>query len=355
MIPAVYFDGRSTRAIPVTVWREDSLLHWHTGGRTQSWNASLDAFDPSARVIGLPYALRLADGAYLQIDHDLLPDDWFPRHHRLERVVDWLERKWPAAMAGVVIIVAALLGLFEFGVPWAADRIASHLPATLEHSMGTQSLAALQGRLLMPTTLKPEQQAHYQAVFQHFVQGIHGLPEVRLRFYTAPAIGANAFAMPDGSVVFTDALMKELPDDQAFMAVVAHELGHQAHHHLLREVLRSSGVFIVAGMLMGDVTSLGGVTAGVPMFLINAHYSRGFEADADSYAFDALAQQGIDPVAFVHAMQALERAHPEIKGEDKSMRYAASHPMTAERIAHADAASRAFQAHRPAARATGVH
>lgn len=355
MIPAVYFDGRSTRAIPVTVWREDSLLHWHTGGRTQSWQASLDAFEPSARVIGLPYALRLADGAYLQVDHDVLPGDWFPRHHRLERVVDWLERKWPAAMAGIVIIVAALAGLFEFGVPWAADRIASHLPATLEHSMGKQSLAALEGRLLMPTTLKPEQQAHYQAVFQHFVQGIHGLPEVRLRFYTAPAIGANAFAMPDGSVVFTDALIKELPDDQAFTAVLAHELGHQAHHHLLREVLRSSGVFIVAGMLMGDVTSLGGVTAGVPMFLINAHYSRGFEADADSYAFDALAQQDIDPVAFVHAMQALERAHPEIKGEDKSMRYAASHPMTAERIAHADAASRAFQARRPASQAKGVH
>jgi Zn-dependent protease with chaperone function len=355
MIPAVYFDGRSTRATPVTVWREDSVLHWHTGDRAQYWQAPLQAFDPSARVIGLPYALRLADGAYLQIDHDLLPDDWFARHHRLERVVDWLERKWPAAMAGVVIIVAALLGLFEFGVPWAADRIASHLPATLEHSMGTQSLAALEGRLLMPTTLQPEKQAHYQAVFQHFVHGIHGLPDVRLRFYTAPAIGANAFAMPDGSVVFTDALIKELPDDQAFTAVLAHELGHQAHHHLLREVLRSSGVFIVAGMLMGDVTSLGGVTAGVPMFLINAHYSRGFEADADSYAFDALAQQGIDPVAFSHAMQALERAHPEIKGEDKSMRYAASHPMTAERIAHADAASRAFQAHRPASRATGVH
>lgn len=355
MIPAVYFDGRSTRAIPVTVWRDHSVLHWHTGDRSQQWQAPLEAFDPSARVIGLPYALRLADGAHLQIDHDLLPEDWFPRHHRFERLVDWLERKWPAAMAGVVIIVASLVGLFEVGVPWAADRIASHLPATLEHSLGTQSLAALEGRLLMPTTLKAGQQAHYQAVFRHFVQGIHGLPDVRLRFYTAPAIGANAFAMPDGSVVFTDALMKELPDDQAFMAVVAHELGHQAHHHLLREVLRSSGVFIVAGMLMGDVTSLGGVTAGVPMFLINAHYSRGFEADADSYAFDALAQQGVDPVAFVHAMEALERAHPEIRGEDKSMRYAASHPMTAERIAHADAASRVFQAHHPTSQATGVH
>lgn len=355
MIPAVYFDGQSTRAMPVSVWRADAALHWQTEDGARTWQARLDTFEPSARVIGLPYALRLADGAYLQIDHDLLPDDWFPRHHRLERLVDWLERKWPAAMAGVVVIVVALAGLFEFGVPWAADRIADHLPPALEHSLGSQSLAALENRVLLPTTLKAEQQSHYQSVFKQFVQRMPGLPDSRLRFYKAPAIGANAFAMPDGSIVFTDDLVKALPDDEAFIAVLAHELGHQAHHHLLREVLRGSGVFIVAGMLMGDVTSLGGVSAGVPMFLINAHYSRGFEADADRFAFDAMAQQGIDPVAFVHAMQALERAHPELKGEDKSMRYASSHPLTTERIAQATAASRLFQAHRPDAKATGVH
>jgi Zn-dependent protease with chaperone function len=330
-------------------------LRWQTADRAQQWEAALDAFDPSARVIGLPYVLRLDDGAHLQIDHDLLPDDWFPRHHRLERLVDWLERTWPAAMTGVVIVVVALACLFEFGVPWAADRIASHLPQAVEHAMGKQSLAALEGHLLLPTSLKPEQQTHYQAVFNHFVLGIHGLPDVRLRFYNSPPIGANAFAMPDGTVVFTDALMKALPDDDAFIAVVAHELGHQAHHHMLREVLRGSGVFIVAGMLMGDVTSLGGMTAGVPMFLINSHYSRGFEADADRFAFDALSQQGIDPVAFVHAMQTLERAHPELKGQDSSMRYASSHPMTAERIAAANAASRDFQARRASSLATGAH
>jgi len=349
MIPAVYFDGRSTRATPVSVWREDAELHWQTADRQRAWHAPLAAFEPSARVIGLPYTLRLHDGAHLQIDHDLLPDDWFPRHHRLERVVDWLERRWPAALAGIAVIVVSMGCLFEFGVPWAADRIATHIPAGLERTMGTQSLTAMEGRLLLPTTLTTTQQAHYQALFRRFVRGVPDLPVVNLRFYKAPAIGANAFAMPGGTVVFTDELAKALPDDEAFIAVIAHELGHQAHHHMLRQVLRGSGVFIVAGMLMGDVTSLGGITAGVPMFLVNAHYTRGFEADADSYAFDALARQGIDPVAFVHAMQALEREHPELKDVEKDMRYVSSHPMTAERIAQADRASQAFRARQPVA------
>jgi Zn-dependent protease with chaperone function len=348
MISAVYFDGQSTRATPVSVWRDDATLRWQTADGRMTWHALMTEVEPSARVVGLPHVLRLASGAHLQIDHDLMPADWFPRHHRLERWVDWLERRWPAAAAGVVVIVVALVCLFEFGLPWAADRVATHLPPTLEHAMGVQSLAALEGHVLLPTTLKAERQSHYQALFQHFVLGVHGLPEVRLRFYNAPMVGANAFAMPDGTVVFTDALAKVIPDDEAFIAVIAHELGHQAHHHMLRQVLRGSGVFIVAGMLMGDVTSVGGIAAGVPTFLVNAHYTRGFEADADSFAFAALAQQGIDPVAFTHAMQALQKAHPDMAAGEQDMRYVSSHPMTAERMARANEASRAFRAKRAA-------
>ena len=348
MIPAVYFDGRSSQATWVSVWREDAVLRWRTADRTREWDAPFESVEPSARVAGLPFVLQLSNGAHLQIDHDLLPSDWFPRHHRLERVVDWLEHRWVAALVSIVVVVVSLLGLFEFGLPWAADRIATHLPHALETSMGRESLATLEGRLLLSTTLASDRQQHLQSVFRHFVDGLPGLPEVRLRFYSSPAIGANAFALPDGTIVFTDALAKAIPDDEAFIAVIAHELGHQAGHHMLRQVLRSSGVFIVASMLMGDVTSLGGVAAGIPMFLIDSHYTRRFEEDADSFAFRTLAQQGIDPVAFVHAMQALERTHPELKG-GKELRYVSSHPLNDERIARASEASRRFQASHPVA------
>lgn len=349
MLPAIYFDGRSSHATRVHAWRDDSVLRWRTVDCAREWDAPFASVEPSARVVGLPFVLRLADGAHLQIDHDLLPDDWFPHHHQLERIVDWLERRWVAALVGVVVVVVSLLGLFEFGLPWAADRIATHMPRALETSMGRQSLAALEGRLLLPTQLANERQAHLQVVFQHFVTKLPGLPPVQLRFYASPAIGANAFALPDGSIVFTDALANALPDDQAFIAVIAHELGHQAGHHMMRQVLRSSGVFIVAGMLMGDVTSLGGVTASIPVFLIGSHYSRRFEQDADTFAFRALAQQDIDPIAFVHAMRALQRAHPELHG-DKGLRYVSSHPLDDERIASATEASRRFRVAHPTAK-----
>ncbi|WP_238149698.1 M48 family metallopeptidase [Dyella jiangningensis] len=342
MVPAIYFDGRSTHATRVDAWRDGDTLRWRGADGTQEWSAPWITIEPSARVTGVPFTLHVRDGGHLQIDHDALPADWFPRHHLIERVVDRLERRWTVALAGIAVVVASLFVLFEFGLPWAADRVSAHLPRAVEQAMGKQSLDALEGRLLMPTALPAERQSHLQAVFRHFVGGMPGVPGVRLAFYGSKALGANAFALPGGTIVFTDALAEAVPDDDAFIAVMAHELGHQANHHMLRQVLRSSGVLIVASMLMGDVTSMGGVAAGIPMFLVDSHYSRGFEEDADRFAFRALASQGIDPEAFVHAMQALERAHPELKGQE--LRYASSHPLTDERIARAHEASLQFRA-----------
>jgi Zn-dependent protease with chaperone function len=340
MIPGVFFDGRSSHAKRVDVWREGDSLKWRETDR--EYVVPLLSVEPSARVIGVPFVLRLPDGAHIQLEHDLMPADWFAGSHRLERVVDWLERRWPAALVGIFVVVATLGALFQFGLPWAADRLAMNMPHAIEVSMGRQSLAVLEGRALLPTTLPLDRRQHLRAIFQHFAGSLSGMPPVQLRFYASPLLGANAFALPDGSVVFTDALVRALPDDQAFIAVTAHELGHQAHHHMLRLVLRSSGVVIVGSMLMGDVASIGGMASGIPIFLLDSHYSRTFEEDADSFAFTALANQGIDPAAFVRAIQALERIRPDV-GKGDQLRYLSSHPLTAERIARANAASHAFE------------
>jgi Zn-dependent protease with chaperone function len=340
MVPGIYYDGRTTRATHVAISRVDDNLSWLGDG--VDGIAPLSGIVSSARVIGVPFTLRLPDGAQLQIAHDDMPADWFAQRHRIERAVDRLERMRSIAVVSVAVVVLALIGLFEFVLPWTADRVASHLPHALEVTMGRQSLALLQGRVLLPTTVPADKRDHLRQVFDRFAHAIPGLPPVRIAFYNAPAVGANAFALPDGTVVFTDALVNALPDDRSFLAVAAHELGHQAHHHMMREVLRSSGIVVVFGMFTGDVTSLGGVTAAIPVFLLDSHYSRAFEADADDFAFQALAGQGIDPAAFVDAMHALERAHPEQSGSSQA-RFLSSHPLDDERIARAEAASRDFR------------
>lgn len=58
----------------------------------------------------------------------------------------------------------------------------------------------------------------------------------------APQIGANAFALPDGTLVVTDELVELAGDnDDEVLAVLAHELGHIHERHGLR-LLRTQGL-----------------------------------------------------------------------------------------------------------------
>ncbi|RUL71013.1 M48 family metallopeptidase [Dyella choica] len=340
MVRGEYLDGRSTRIRQVQVMLEGDQLSWRGDGVQGA--ALLVQVNVSARMTGVPFTLRLPHGAQLQIDYDDMPADWFRGRNRIESLVDWLERKRWAALASVLAIGLGLIGWLEYGMPWMADRVAARMPQRMDVAMGQQTLVLMRGRMLLPSQVPAERQAHLQALFDRFSRNVAGLPAVHLAIYDSPSIGANAFALPDGTVVFTDAILKALPDDRSFLAVAAHELGHLAHHHQMREVMRHVGSTLMISLAFGDVTSLSGVSAALPTFLLNNHYSRAFEADADDFAFKTLAQQSVDPIAFADAMHALEQAHPGEAGGGE-VRYMSNHPLTEERIEKAQAASHQFQ------------
>lgn len=333
-----YFDGRSSRAHAVAVECVAGALQ--TRGENITRDDLLTTIQPSAPLAGVPFTLRCADGARLQLPPDAPVADWFPAHHRLERRVNRWERRGSIAAAAAIIVALALVALFEWGVPAAGDYAAMHLPAAVDRMVGEQSLAVLRARVLEPSALPEARRAELQRRFRAFVTRTGDPDTLRLEFFRSPALGANAFSLGGGIIVVTDALVRALPDDDAFLAVVAHEMGHQYYRHTLRMVLRSSGVAIVVSVMMGDVSG-STIAAAMPVFLLSAHYSRGFEAQADGFAFASLERAGISPMAFVRAMRALEKAHPELRDE-QSVRYLSTHPLTQDRIDRALAAARAF-------------
>ena len=131
-----------------------------------------------------------------------------------------------------------------------------------------------------------------------FVAGMPDGDKYKLEFRKLPGDLPNAFAIPGGPIVVSDGLVAALQDEDAFLAVVAHEIGHQVHRHVLRQVLQGSAVIVAATMLTGDVSSASGVVLAVPTFLLSSRYSRDFEREADDYAFAALRERGITPEWF---------------------------------------------------------
>lgn len=335
-----YFDGRSSRVHDVEVVIEgDDLVVRGAEIRRREPLAQLRL---SPRLGRTPRTIAFADRAQLVVGDDAAIDAHFTSADRLQSWVDRLERRWKIAAIAVALCLAASAFAFEFGVPWMAERIAMRMPAALEASIGRGVLDQLDGWILKPSKLAQDRRDTLARAFRGLLDAAPDAEAMRVVFRDAPGIGANAFALPGGTIVVTDQLVELLGDDREFLAVAAHELGHERHRHTLRQTLQGSAVAVVAAMMAGDVSSASTLVVAVPTFLLNGRYSRGFESEADEAAFATLAEHGISPRWFATIMRKLEATHPDAP----ELAYLSSHPLGAARIARAEQCADAFDAAR---------
>ena len=332
-----YFDGISGREHAVEL-RRVGASHYAVQGDGIERGGALDKIAITPRLARVPRTIEFADGARLLLAHDAQIDAWFPRRAGMEAWVDRLERHAYAVALAIVVCIGTMAAGAIWGVPWLADRIAEQIPPSAERALGDQVLASLDRLGLKVSALEAERRDELTARFAKLAQGLGDAPGYRLEFRNAPGIGANAFALPGGTIVVTDQLVDLIGDDREFDAVVAHEIGHQQHRHALRQTLRSSFVAIAAAFFAGDVSSASTVVVAIPTFLLDSHYSRSFEEEADRHAFDLLARHGESPHWFAEAMRRLASEAPD----DRQLAYLSSHPTSALRIAAADAAALAF-------------
>lgn len=337
-----YYDGVSGRAHAVEL-RRVGTGHYAIEGDGIVRGGALSTLAITPRLARVARTIELADGARVLVAHDAAIDGWFPQQGRFEAFVDRLEHHANAVGAAVFVCLATLAIGAVWGVPWAADRIAMKIPASAEHALGEEVLENLDRFGLKTSTLTARRREVLVERFDKLAADTGS--QYTLTFRDAPGIGANAFAIPGGTVVVTDQLVRKLGDDREFDAVVAHEIGHQQRRHALRQTLRGSMVAVVAALFAGDVSSAGTVVVAVPTFLLTSHYSREFEDEADRYAFDLLARHGESPHWFAEAMRVLQAEHPT-RGRSR-VAYLSSHPDTVDRITEAEDAGTAFAAAHP--------
>ena len=339
--PGTFYDGTSGVAHAATL-RRIGGAHFALEGAGIARSGDVASLSVTPRLARIARAVEFPDGARLLIAHDADIDAWFPRPGRLEALVDRMERHAHVVALAMVVCAAALVVGATWGLPWLADRIVETMPPDVERALGEEVLGSLDALGLKPSGLDADRRAALSARFARLAHAAGG--DYRLEFRDAPAIGPNAFAVPGGTIVVSDQLVGVLGDDREFDAVVAHEIGHQRHRHALRQALRGSLVAIAAALFTGDVSSAGAVVVAVPTFLLDNHYSRGFEDEADREAFELLARANESPHWFAAAITEIESKQPD---NEEPMAYLSSHPSAAERIGHAEAAAVAFAAAHP--------
>jgi len=334
----LYYNGRDASAVEVQCESDGAALLL-SGAQLQQ-RIELSHIAVTARLGRTQRILSLPDGAQIHTGDNDAVDAMFLRRNVLETLVDRLERHWRAAVASVLITITALALFFTVGLPWLADRVAQKIPLSVERVMGEQALSLLKRLALAESTLPAERRAALRARFDSFAHDIPGGEEYHVEFFHAGEM-ANAFALPGGTIVFTDEIVLMFANDDEFLAVAAHEIGHEQHRHLMRLILRDSAIVVIGALFAGDVASASTLVVAIPTFLLQNHYTRAFEADADEYAFSALAAHGISPQAFADVMRKLDAKYSKVK--DSTPAYASTHPPTAERIQRAEEAARRFK------------
>lgn len=325
-----YHDGQGTASRPVVVEPAGpGLLRLRfENGEVVDW--PLDEVELSPRLGSTPRMLRRAGHGQVECVHDPVLESWLPRPaSRVEAAADWLERRRTAIAVAALVAVALVVGFFRVGVPWMAKHAAERMPVAVERAASEQVVAVFERLYLRPTRLPADRRARLESGFEALVVGEPRSAEMRVFFAHAPLIGPNAFALPDGRLYVTDALVELADDDEEVLAVLAHEAGHHVHRHGMRRALEGASVMLVVGLAFGDASG-SSLAVSIPASVMGSAFSRGHETEADDYALDLLARRGISPEAFGRI---LGRISEFAGGADEGvLDYVSSHPPTARRI-----------------------
>jgi len=319
------FDGRSSQAHPVNATLDAGQLHITGEDITLVYPLSqIDVAPPVGAARGV---VHLPEGQELHSTDlaALATLSQATATNRPERWARHLESRLGYALIALVVSVLVMFAGLRWGVPAAAQLAAHTLPAGLDRNIGKESLALMDKFSLSPSRLPLARQ---QALTQQLAEqcGKQTCPPYTLLFRNSKLFGANAMALPGGTIVVTDALVDLAHTDTELIAVIAHELGHVAHRHSLRLALQSIGAGVILVAITGDIGSVTDLAAGLPSLLLQNGYSRDMEREADAYALAWMNTACIPPRHFADILGRLDKYATD------STTLLDSHPGTHQRI-----------------------
>lgn len=335
-LAGVYFDGRRSQGHPATIRLEEGRLHLRFGDGDYLFDSN--NLRLGTGVGGAGCYLHLPRGAVFE-SSDQAALAALARAASTRGARGWLQRlegsyRWIAVSA--VVVILCVIGSLLYGVPWISRQIAERVPVELEKRLGTESLAALDSLWLAPSGLPEDRQQEVLRVFAPYLDRLveaHPEHQLQVLLRASDALGANALALPGGTMVFTDELVRLAENDCELVAIMAHETGHIVHRDTMRGIVQSSLALWLVMSISGDLSAASDLTTSVPAVLANLGYSRKMESEADDFALEFMLSNQLPPSCFANIMQRLERQARKKGGQSDGLSgFLSTHPPTPERI-----------------------
>jgi len=169
--------------------------------------------------------------------------------------------------------------------------------------------------------------------------GIDKRSQFQYTFKVVDDKDVNAFSLPGGFIYVNKGLLDYVQSDHELAAVLAHEIAHAAHHHLMRlgqenekinrrVTLPALLVLVLTGAPARDLSN---VMMGVQLYQIAKlnGYTQEAEMDADHAAIYYLTRTKYNPVGMLTFMERLAR--DEARRPERQMGIFRTHPPSRER------------------------
>lgn len=148
----------------------------------------------------------------------------------------------------------------------------------------------------------------------------------------------NAFSLPAGYIYIYKGLMDRVESDDELAGVIAHEMAHSAHHHVLK-LLRKQKKFDLTTLgliLVGAATGIDITQPALASQLISmakmSQYSVDMEKEADRSAVQYLLKTPYSPVGVLTFMERLAREESWSGTANIDWGIYRTHPPSAERV-----------------------
>ena len=329
---ASFYDGTRSQKSSVTVsYSQDYFIHIKNDDESRRY--LLQKIEISPRLGNLPHILTFPDGASCEVpDHKfmdmLIADQYQP--NRFNEWIHWLESKFHIALFAAIITVAFVWLSITTGLPWLSKQAANAMPISVNSQIGIETLALMDKKVFEPSVLDLATQQRLTDKFSQLTDQMEPTikQHLQLKFRNSPMVGANAFALPSGDIIITDQLIELAENDDEILGVLAHEIGHINARHSLRQVIQTTGLTMIFGLALGDVTSITSFTALLPAILVELKYSREFELEADDYAVQQLQQRGITSQHYAKLLERLTQPKAHVLHNS----FLSTHPLTEDRV-----------------------
>lgn len=336
LIEGIYLDGKTSKRhnARLEVNNEHKVTHIHLVEQQQILSFEHQLYVVESRLGNTPREISFNDDQLFVCDN----------HDEIDKLITWqtnsssdqhswlyrLENNLKLICLSTVATIILLYGIVIHGVPNTAKVLAHNVPYYTSAQL-LSSLDILDTTVFEESKLPPKRQQEIRDLVAPYLSSYISL-QPKLVFRSG--MKANAFALPNGVIVFTDDFVNLIQTNDELIAVLFHELGHLTHKHMTQRIIQDAMLTILVIFITGDVETFDLVT-GLPTLLLDLAYSREFETEADTYALTLLDKHNIPLNSFVDAMTHLENYYlKENEGKTNGAMndFFSTHPKTSRRI-----------------------